>query len=767
MRAILCLLLSIVAAFSDAQAVISLNDSVYSQATMPKRDVKEIEDGIIVTYYFDNAIVLQDLLYPECQMWKIPGFGLNETVEEPAIPSRWDSFTLPQNTTIKVEIIDSSYVDFAMQLSPARPILVDSDTIEHTSSNVLPIASYNGFFPETLVKSSIGNAYRGVPLLDVCISPLQYDYKQQVVRAYKKITYKITFLASYRKNKTSAEVNINDDYLSIATINQTSKINRSAEAIQDNRDYLIITNSELRPVAEEFAEWKRTLGFRTSIESNDSWSIESVKNTVTQYYNNSLYNLYYLLILGDENIVPAIDAEYSSYDCITDLYYACMDGDNDFIADIYYGRIPVNESLGAIGVLNKIRAYEESPTTDNSFYNTGLNCAYFQDDDAPKNYADRRFAQTSEEVLQYMTNQGNTINRVYCTKSANTPLCWNKGSYGFGDSIPNYLRKPEFAWNGGFSDIINYINQGTFYVLHRDHGSPYSWGDPYLHKNHISSLSNQDKLPIVFSLNCKTGRFQESSTTDCFAETFLKKENGGCVAIYAATGSSFSGYNDALATGMFDAIWPSPGLRSIFPNSSNGSEVSPTPSPTYELGQILAVGMTRMQETWGAIRTTGAQYTRKLFHLFGDPSMQIYTACPANMQTPDICRVDNIIYVNMKDGDARISFYHPSTKHVDTFYGSNISYPTTSNDVVICVSRHNYIPYITNSNSLVYIQNEIIDTDKTFLGDTIKVGRGVTNKKTQGDVIVKNGIVSITGKKVLLDAGTKISKGGVLKIGNP
>ncbi len=777
MRLMFFMLLFVVAMFSDAQTIVSLNDSIYSEVTMPKRNVDEVDDGIVVTYYFDNAIIQTDLLYPECVMWKIPGFGVNETVGEPAIPSRWDSFALPQNVGVAVEVLDSSYVDYPMQLSPARPTLIDSDTVEHTTDNVLPIVSYDGFYPTSLIGSSKGDAYRGIPLLDISISPLQYNYQQRIIRAYKMIKYKITFHSLYASKNASPVIDANDDYLSKATINTsafTSKapsIEQSVEAREMNRDYLIVTNSVLHPIAEEFAMWKRTLGFRTVISVNDNWSVQMVTDTIAQYYNNPNYNLYYLLIVGDEDIVPAIEAMYKTskktYDCLTDLHYACMDGDNDFIPDIYYGRIPVKDSLDTKNVFNKIRKYEESPPADSSFYCTGLNCAYFQDDSIPKNYADRRFAQTSEEILQYLNKQGKSVNRVYYTESENVPLCWNYGTYGYGDSIPDYLRKPDFAWNGSTSDISNYINLGAFYVLHRDHGSPYGWGSPTFKTWHISNLLNQDRLPVVFSLNCKTGRYQDSSTSNCFAEKFLKKENGGCVAIYAATGTSFSGYNDALATGMFDAIWPNPGLRSVFPNSSNGGEVSPTPTPTYELGQILQIGMVRMKETWGATRRTGALHTQRLFHLFGDPSMQIYTDCPTSIQTPDISRVGDTIYVEVQDGDARISFYTPSTKHVDTYYGRIVNYQTCSDDVIVCISRHNHIPYIISADNLVYIQNETINNDRVYSGNTIKVGRNVTNKKAQGDVVINSGNVNMVGNIVELQAGTKVSKGAVLKIRTP
>ena len=783
MRSILCALLFTIAICSNAYTVLSLNGTNYSEATTPRREVVNVEDGIIVTYYFDNAITQQDLLHPECVMWKIPGFGLNETAGEPSIPFRWDSFTLPKNTTINLEVLDSSYIDFSMQLSPARPILVDSDTIEHTLDNVLPIISYNGFFPTSLVESSIGNAYRGVPLLEVGISPLQYNYNQRIVRAYKMIKYKITFLSTYRNRNISTAIDVNDNYLSITTINPSTAVTyapslgQSTEAGQANRDYLIITNSVLRSAAEKFAEWKRTLGFRTSIAINDEWNIQAVKDTVAQYYNNPENNLYYLLILGDENVVPATKYTYSTAvnkNCVTDLDYVCMDGRGDRIPDIYYGRIPTNDLLDASIMLDKVRRYEESPNTSKPFYNTGLHCAYFQDDSVkyrdlfPDTYADRRFAQTSEEILQYVSNQGKTINRVYYTKSENTPLYWNNGTYSFGEPIPDYLRKPTFPWNGDSTDIINHINEGCFYVLHRDHGDVDGWGDPKFKVNHVDKLSNKNELPVVFSINCLTGRYQESSTNNCFAEALLKNEEGGAVAVYAATGISFSGHNDALAIGMFDAIWPNPGLQFVFPKDSLLGDITPTPSPTYELGQILEVGMVRMRETWGA---TGSllylNSTRRMFHLFGDPSMQIYTECPTKIQAPDVFRVDNTVYVEITDGDARISFYSPSTKHVDTYYGTNISYPIGSDDIIICISRHNCIPYITNVNNLVYIQNETINGNRTYSGNAFKIGKNVTDKKTQGDVIIENGNVSITGKSVELQSGTKISKGAVFKIDNP
>ena len=53
------------------------------------------------------------------------------------------------------------------------------------------------------------------------------------------------------------------------------------------------------------------------------------------------------------------------------------------------------------------------------------------------------------------------------------------------------------------------------------------------------------------------------------------------------------------------------------------------------------------------------------------------------------------------------------------------------------------------------------------MGNTFKIGRNVTYKRAQGDVIINSSNVCITGKSVELQSGVKISKGTTFKIENP
>ena len=438
-----------------------------------------------------------------------------------------------------------------------------------------------------------------------------------------------------------------------------------------------------------------------------------------------------------------------------------MDGDDDYVADIYLGRLSVSTSSEASVVVNKIINYEKSPITTVSFYNTGVNCAYFQDDNNDGE-ADRRFAQTAEEVRTYLLTQGKSVQRIYYTNSTN-PTNWNNTYYSNGEPIPSELCKPGFAWNGNASDIIKAINTGAFYVLHRDHGNYTCWGDPYFNQSDIGKLNNGNKLPVVFSMNCQTGQFNGQT---CFTETFLRKSNGGCVAIYGATQNSYTPLNDILTGGMFDAIWPSPGLRITIPNKTSGGQ---TPTPTYQLGQILNQGLARMSEIYGT-KDSYSLYTREIFHCFGDPSMRIYTDVPTVFSGVTVNRGSNNITVSLSNGEkATITFYNLINGKVTSYVGSSVVYDTkTPKHVTVCISGHNTIPYISYGISPVdniYIQNETLSGEKTYIGKNIKMGENVTTSKTQGAVVIKSGAtVNLYGKDVQIQSGTTIELGANVNI---
>lgn len=700
----------------------------------PQRTVQRTDDGITVAYMFTgNAPSACNAGDGGC-VWRIEGFGLRDAPGGYATPFRVDAFAVPEGCTAVVETVDSAFVDYDCRLAPARRIPEKGTAAEGVVKESGQNASQGGFFPRN-VAAAAGrvDVYRGREICNIVVNPVQYDAAANKARAYTRITYKVRFVPKAGARTAAGApaakpvVLPGDNMLGNITMNGASaKAGDMAvkatgvAAGDDTRDYLIISVDKYAEAVDRFAEWKELLGFRVHKVLKGSWNSDAVKAEVEKAYAENPA-LYYLLIVGDHDDVPgqymehhADDGDFSVH--YTDLYYGCMDGECDETPDIYRGRLSVSSPEEAATVVDKIIGYEKRPPTDAGFYERGVNCADYLDNDngVADDYEDRRYVQTAEEIRAYMLGQGKDVERVYSTNYEITPKYWNRNYFSFGEPIPEDMLKPAFAWDGNEGDIRRAINSGVFYVLHRDHGLVDCWENPYFSVKHVDMLQNGDLLPVVFCVNCDNGAFQ----ADCLAERFLRKQGGGAVAVIAASDISYSGYNDALACGLFDAIWPEPGLRPKFPGvNSLGGE---TPAPTYELGQILDQAQVRVSETFGSPDPSVSSnekndsfcriVTKEIYHCFGDPSLQIRTEMPAPFSGVSVTRGNGCVTVGNGGETARITFVNRRTGEVVSHIAPSAVYTTADfEDVDVCVSGHNRIPYI-DAGKLTGIES--VQTDK-------------------------------------------------------
>lgn len=700
----------------------------------PQRTVQRTDDGITVAYMFTGNVPSACNAGDGGCVWRIEGFGLRDAPGGYATPFRVDAFAVPEGCTAVVETVDSAFVDYDCRLAPARRIPEKGTAAEGVVKESGQNASQGGFYPRKVaVAAWRGSVYRGREICNVVVNPVQYDAAANKARAYSKITYKVRFVpkagarAMAGAPATKPVILPADNMLGNITMNGASaKAGDMAvkatgvAAGDDTRDYLIISVDKYAEAVDRFAEWKELLGFRVHKVLKGSWNSDAVKAEVEKAYAENPA-LYYLLIVGDHDDVPgqymehhADDGDFSVH--YTDLYYGCMDGEGDETPDIYRGRLSVSSPEEAATVVDKIIGYEKRPPTDAGFYERGVNCADYLDNDngVADDYEDRRYVQTAEEIRAYMLGQGKDVERVYSTNYEITPKYWNRNYFSFGEPIPEDMLKPAFAWDGNEGDIRRAINSGVFYVLHRDHGLVDCWENPYFSVKHVDMLQNGDLLPVVFCVNCDNGAFQ----ADCLAERFLRKQGGGAVAVIAASDISYSGYNDALACGLFDAIWPEPGLRPKFPGvNSLGGE---TPAPTYELGQILDQAQVRVSETFGSPDPSVSSnekndsfcriVTKEIYHCFGDPSLQICTEMPAPFSGVSITRGNGCVTVGNGGETARITFVNRRTGEVVSYIAPSAVYTTADfEDVDVCISGHNRIPYI-DAGKLTGIES--VQTDK-------------------------------------------------------
>ncbi|WP_417179675.1 C25 family cysteine peptidase [Barnesiella intestinihominis] len=761
-----------------------------SSAERPERRVSVSPDGVTVTYEFKHAVVLSDPDVADHYLWRISGFGHGVVPGEPDVPVRWDSFALPEGcASFTVSVLESACVDVPLRLSPARAPQPEG---KESPAVVPDIAPYEGWFPREVVETGEVRVYRGRSVAEVGVYPVRYDWKNGVVRACSKIVYRVTFGEGGLRSAPEGRIAPDDSFLDNTTLNGNvgaagyEALRSAGDTGSAGRDYLILSTPEFEEAVRRLADWKRTLGFGVHTRLRGDWTPERIKSAVKEVYR-SAPSLYYLLIVGDHDDVPAEDMartivnqdDGNSYQYVTDYYYACMDGEDDVLADLHRGRLPVSTATEAMTVVDKIIRYERNPVRDTAFYDMGLHCAYFEDCTLYGTYGpgdgieDKRFTLTSEEVRNYMLSKGKTVNRVYFAYDYNysetddypPPTFWNNGEYAWRDSIPVELQRPYFVWDGDSADIVRYIDEGAFYLLYRGHGQGSYWQEPLFTVDDIQTLSNGARLPVVFSITCLTGRFQEGT---CLAETFIRNRNGGAVAVYASTETSYSGYNDAMVIGMFDAIWPDPGVDSKLYNFLH---MTTSPSRLWEttrLGEILDQGLRRMEETWGAYRGhIYTQFSKEIFHCFGDPGMRIYTDTPTEFEKFSVTRDSLGVRVDLGSEAGDIAFYDERTEEIRFYTGRSAEYSGDARYVRVCVSGQNKVPAIDFPvyPDVLYIQNETVQGPKYYKADTIKVGSHVTDEKAKGEAVFDKGEVTLTGReKVILGRGTTVKRGTTFKI---
>jgi len=733
---------------------------------LPERIIENVVDGVIVTYKFKDPIIRPNHLAPGSYLWEYMGFGVNDTAGEPAVPFRSDMFYVPAGYKAQVTLLNSTYRDTTLILSPAIPPVPNNGSTIVTIDNIIP---YTGFYPNSVLKYGPTSKYREVGLQSVTIIPLKYNYSQHKVRAYTEIKYKVTFVQDgvrrdSKGNSSSSISDLTSRFLTNTTLNYTPTNTRSDStwhSVRDEPKCLIITTNEYYNAIQEFVKWKRMKGNDVDVEKlpKGSWNPTNIRFAV-ELHNDPLNKLDYVLIVGGHDDVPGVNFEFSFknevYHAVTDYYYGLPNTDS--IPQIFRGRITGDNSSEISTVLNKIIQYEKNPPMDESFYTTALHCAEFEDYNhgiyLEDGYEDHIRVLTSENIRNHLDNNGYVVLRQYTTDSSFTLFHWSQYS-SLGGILPSELQPGNFLWNGNANSIRNIINDGTFYVFYNGHGETHYWQNPYFSCYDISSLQNENKLPVIFSIACLTGKYNLSY--DCFAEKALKKSDGGCVGIFAATDVGITGYDDAVAMGMFDAIWPNLQLTyfiiNYYPYQYTSFSI-----PTYELGQILDRGLLRMSEThnWSE---SSKNDIYKLYHCFGDPSMQIYTEKPQYFAEPLIYSRGDSIFVYVEDGDCKITFYDKVTNGMRSYKGNYAAYANPSDSLVICLDRHNYVPYIWDYSKDLYIQNEDIQNEtRVYKGNSIYVGNNVTSTKPTGNVNIQNSHVTIQGKRLELHPGTRIDK---------
>lgn len=689
--------------------------------TEPTRTVKSamhnFMDGYMITYDFNYIEIENDDLFPSTHQLRIPGFGMVDKSTAPMIPGRLDPILLGEDVTGTLSICDTVYVEYDIEIAPARYPL--SDNSEYwKASDIEAINPVNSFYPAKPVEIFDTQKYRGQSILYARVNPIKYNPVTKKAKILTKLRYFVGKLHSAPIAPTMAAENSLQDLphfdrniLSNMVINEMSDDASIADsaflaAKPISKKYLIISTPTFKNAVDQFALWKNKLGFNTITELRNNWTSTSIAEYIKTTYTDNP-DIYYALIIGDVTHVPTNIRTLSArpgkvYTFPTDIPYTNLDGNSDYISEFPIGRICCSTSSEAISIISKSIKYEKEPVSDPNFYRSILGAAEFEIFPPTKynlniGQETRHFFSTAETIRNYMINQSVVTypddnpfkytsahynqDRFYFTQEIISPkLTFN------GEKLPTELLRPNYNWDSNSNDIIDALNQGRFLAIHRDHGDTACWCHPNFSSSHVARLRNYGKLPIILSINCLTGRFTHN---DCLTATLVKHIDGGAAAAIGASEISYSIYNDVLALGMIDAIWPNPGLKSYLYNSptSNHNRKSIT-----AIGDVLQQGLQRMREHYGTNNIT-CVYESAIFHVFGDPSLSIPTAKPIHIHNSTAIFDGNTIQISISPYKATISIIDTTNGNVERYEGSNLTYPATSFDnYEVWISGNGFVP---------------------------------------------------------------------------
>jgi len=314
------------------------------------------------------------------------------------------------------------------------------------------------------------------------------------------------------------------------SLNQLSTLNLNT----NGADLLIISQKNLAASAEPLRSLRESQGMAVSVvdveDVYDEFSygihtVRAIKDFLSLAATTWATPPRYVILLGDASydprnylgkgdldLVPTklVDATYNetaSDDWVTDF-------NNDGSADIPVGRIPVRTPAQADLVISKIVNF--SPA------NVPASALLVADD--PTGYY-FNFEQANDEV-QSLLPGGITVNRVNRRTDPNA-----------------------------HANVIASLNAGQQLVNYSGHGNVDTWSGTFSSTD-ASTLSNNNKLPIVVVMDCLNGYFHDP-TLEGIAEALMKAPSGGAVAAFASSGLTIPDGQHEMSKELYTLLYGS------------------------------------------------------------------------------------------------------------------------------------------------------------------------------------------------------------------
>ena len=407
-------------------------------------------------------------------------------------------------------------------------------------------------------------------------------------------------------------------------------------------DILVVTTARDEDAIADYITWKQEKGFNVTKEVVATGT--NVKSLIQDAYDNN-NDLLYVQLVGDWADIKCDLG--GGANAPKDPMLGCVVG-TDIHPDISIGRFSANNPTHVTIQVEKAINYEKNADMSGDWYESAIGIG---SDEGSGNGDDGEMDKVH-------------IQNIYDNKLDPFTYNTNHTNYAPGASAGN---------------LANNVNEGASIINYCGHGSETTFVTTGFSNSNVNQLTNGDKLPVILSVACVNGAFHNSS--DCFAEAWLKKENGGAVITWMSTinqpwqppmrGQDY--FNDLLIGGYDYSLH----------SGQNGINTEEQRTHWGSLA-VNAACLMLTESSGGSDVETVETWTT-----FGDASMQLRTAIPTVLAS------SNSVMLVGADFETTISAG-----------GSPVEGAT------VCLSQNGeYVTAITDATGIVSIPNNFTPSD--------------------------------------------------------
>ena len=527
----------------------------------------------------------------------IPKTISNSAAGEPELPLISIPVIIGDNALMSVEVTGSEYTDYEnMEIAPSKgdfPRSINPDDVPYTFGHVY---QQDAFFPSMIAKLDEPYIHRDVRGQNIMLSPITYNPVTKVLRVYNHIELSMVNVGVDNRNvitNRAKSFKLDPEFKAIYEnryINFSQSMSRYT-SIADNGGLLIICHDAFMTAMEPFVAWKKQIGRPTTMvgTSTTGNTATAIKSYIESYYaaNPDLTDI---LLVGDVDQIPGVyisaGSGYSGYSGYGDVQYGQLAG-NDYYNEVIVGRFCCETVAQVTNHVNKVLNYERDLDETATWLSVGQGVSKRENGSG----------HFGEDDYQHIDNIRNDLL-----------------GYNYTEVHRDY--QSVTGVNSSAAMISQHINEGVSIINYCNHGSETSWGVFSYSNSHVNALTNDYKLPYIFSVACLNGKYDHSG--GCFAEAWMRATNNSNGNPTGAIGGMFSYISQPWIPPMYGQDEMVDILVESYSNNIRRT-----------MGGVSANGCMAVLDQGASQNAVKGTYNTWI--LFGDPTLTLRNAVPTVM----------------------------------------------------------------------------------------------------------------------------------------